>query len=202
MSISRRQFVAGSAMVAASTAIPASEALSIEAEPVVLPAEIKPIVWRNEIHMMLDVMERQIEKIHAELDDSAAEPVQSAHAVHMEVHVLHHRAHRLAERAELVRKLALGQNLAAQSIARERRRMAQQDAGYRARTRLDLLKRYGDLIARKDCTPCQQRLYAMTIARHSRVLECDLEHLLKLAIGGAQKADVCVPRTRSAQGPV
>lgn len=105
MSISRRMFVSGSAVVAIGTAVPLADA-SAENDG--------PLTEQEDIKVMLDIMERQIARIRENIAESEAEPIKSAQTVKMEACVLHHRAHALAKRSDIIRRLALGQTLAEQ----------------------------------------------------------------------------------------
>ncbi|WP_208180046.1 hypothetical protein J4T85_019440 [Sinorhizobium medicae] len=103
MSISRRQFVSGSAIAAVGTALPESGAAVEAAVPLTEP---------DDIALMLDVMERQIGKIREALAEGRSDPVASALGVRRYALVLYHRAHMLAGNADAIRKLALNESLA------------------------------------------------------------------------------------------
>jgi len=105
MSISRRQFVSGSAIAAMGAAVPLADTTT---------GNDGPLAEQEDIKVMLDIMERQIAKIRENIAESEAEPIKSAQTVKMEACVFHHRAHALAKRADIVRRLALGQTLAEQ----------------------------------------------------------------------------------------
>jgi hypothetical protein len=130
MSISRRQFVSGSAITAVGAVIPIADAGAGSGEG--------PLTEQDDIKVMLDIMERQIAKIREYLAESDADPIKSTHAVKMESCVLHHRAHALADRSDIVRRLAFGVTLAEQRAEYERLRGTQYDAAFLARRRLQI----------------------------------------------------------------
>jgi hypothetical protein len=119
-------FVSGSAIAAIGGSIPLADASA---------RDDGLLTEREDIKVMLDILERQIAQMRQNLAESEAAPIKSDQIVKMEACVFYHRAHALAHRSDIVRKLAFGVTLAEQRAEYERLQRTKYDTEFMRRRR-------------------------------------------------------------------